>query len=89
MSKDELRRLLVDIAARHETGDAPWRLDRLDPAFAGELLDQIVGVSVEIARLDGKFKLSQNRSDEDRRRVREALAARTTDADLAMLRLMP
>jgi len=88
MTNDELRRLLADIAVRHETGDAPWRLDRLDPAFVDELLGQIVGVSVGIARLDGKFKLSQNRSDEDRRRVREALAARATEPDLAMLRLM-
>jgi transcriptional regulator len=88
MMNDELRRLLTDIAARHENGEAPWRLDGLDPAFVDELLGQIVGVSVEIARLDGKFKLSQNRSDEDRRRVREALAARATEADLAMLRLM-
>jgi transcriptional regulator len=88
MTKDELRRLLADIAARHETGEDAWRIDRLDPAFVDELLGQIVGVSVEIARLDGKFKLSQNRSDEDRRRVRDALALRATEPDLAMLRLM-
>ena len=89
MPKDELRRLLVDLATRHETGDDAWRIDRLDAALADELLGEIVGVSVEIARLDGKFKLSQNRSDEDRRRVREALAGRATEADLEMLGLMP
>ena len=89
MTKDELRRLLGNLAARHETGDTAWRLDRLDPALAEELLGQIVGFSIPIARLDGKFKLSQNRSDEDRRRVREALAARATEADLEMLGLMP
>ena len=88
MPKDELRRLLIDIAARNEKGDAAWRLDRLDPSFVDELLGQIVGFSIEIARLDGKFKLSQNRSDEDRRRVREALAGRATEADLEMLGLM-
>lgn len=88
MSREELRRLLADIAARHETGDAAWRLDRLDAAFVEELLGQIVGLSVEIARFDGKFKLSQNRSDEDRRRVREALAGRASEADLEMLGLM-
>ena len=88
MTRDELRRLLADLAARHETGDDAWRLERLDAALADELLGGIVGLSVEITRLDGKFKLSQNRSDEDRRRVREALATRATEADVEMLRLM-
>ncbi len=41
-------------------GGAPWR---------------IVAFEIPITRLEGKFKLSQNRSVEERRRVAEALAA--------------
>ena len=42
----------------------------------------------EVTRWEGKFKLSQNRSPRDRRRVRKALAARGTPDDLAVADLM-
>jgi transcriptional regulator len=86
MTEPALRGLLADLAAAHETaGPGAWRLDRLDPAFVAELLGGIVGVSMEIDRLEGKFKLSQNRSPEDRDRVARELAAtgRPGDAQLA------
>jgi transcriptional regulator len=89
MTKDDLHRLLVDLAAIHEAGSAsPWRVNDLDPVFRDELLDQIVGLSMPVARLEGKFKLSQNRSDADRVRVVEALAARGGADDLEMVELM-
>jgi len=85
MTKDETRRLVADLAAVHESGSrTPWRIDAADAALVDRLLDEIVGLSFEVARLDGKFKLSQNRSDEDRRRVRRGLTERGGPADLAM-----
>jgi predicted FMN-binding regulatory protein PaiB len=42
------------------------------PADAGH---SIVAFEIPITRLEGKLKLSQNRSAEDRRRVVEALSA--------------
>ncbi len=43
--------------------------------YPEKLLGGIVGLEIEITRLDGKFKLSQNRSGEDHARVQAALAA--------------
>jgi transcriptional regulator len=48
----------------------------------------IVAFEVEVTRWEGKFKLSQNRSPEDHRRVREALLTRGTPEDLAVAALM-
>jgi transcriptional regulator len=51
-------------------------VDLLDPQFVTDLLEEIVGIAIEVQRLDGKFKLSQNRSPADRARVARALAQR-------------
>ena len=69
------RGVVEELARRYE-GDRPdsWRADRLPADFYGGLLRGIVAFEMPIARLDGKFKLGQNRSVEDRRRVIEALA---------------
>lgn len=66
-----------------------------DPAFAVQwaglpegfrrtMLGNITGFRIPIARIEGKFKLSQNRSEIDRQSVREAHATGLPDArDLA------
>jgi predicted FMN-binding regulatory protein PaiB len=63
-------------------------IDELNPALFDELLAQIVGFAIPIARLDGTFKLSQNRSPEDRARVARILAARGRADDIEMVRWM-
>ena len=52
----------------------PWRME-LPQDFHQRMLGAIVGFEIQIARLSGKFKLSQNRSVDDRRRVMTALEA--------------
>lgn len=86
--KDDLLRLLTDLAARHEEGDSKWTPDELDPDELEELMEEIVGFEVEIAALEGKFKLSQNRAESDRRRVIDALRRRARPADEGVARLM-
>jgi transcriptional regulator len=86
LTTDELRRLLADMAAVHERGaERPIRIEKLDPEFFEPLLAKIVGFAVPISRLDGKFKLSQNRSPEDRARVARALAERGRADDIEMV----
>jgi transcriptional regulator len=43
---------------------------------------------VDVTRWEGKFKLSQNRSAADRRRVREALRQRGGPDDVALAGMM-
>ena len=50
------------------TRAAPWQLG-LDPARLDAMVGAIVGFRMRIKRIDAKFKLSQNRSDDDRARV--------------------
>src|SRR5207247_1816342 len=73
MPDDQLAALVGELAERHEAGaPEPWRFTDMTPDDRDKLLPQIVGLSIAIERLEGKFKLSQNRSDADRARVRAA-----------------
>jgi transcriptional regulator len=76
LAPDDLRALLKDLVEAHERAfEQPWRFDSLPAQLVDGLLRGIVGFEIAVDRLEGKIKLSQNRPPEDRRRVREALAA--------------
>ena len=51
------------------------------------MMHDIVGFEIEITRLEGKFKLSQNRPEHDRQHVIEELSQSdsATDRDTAAL----
>ena len=58
--------LVRRLTARHEAArPAPWSVDDALPAYIAGQLRAIVGVEVLIDRIEGKFKLSQNRSTAD------------------------
>ncbi|HVS24084.1 MAG TPA: FMN-binding negative transcriptional regulator [Gammaproteobacteria bacterium] len=72
------------LAARFERGSAaPWV-----PSYDAKRLAGIVGIEIRIIEIQGKFKLSQNRSAEDRARVVARLEATGTDNDEALARLV-
>lgn len=45
------------------------------PEYVEAMLQGIVGVELTLTRLEGKWKVSQNRSEADRRGVEEGLRA--------------
>jgi transcriptional regulator len=65
-----LRSILDEMVARFDT--TGWRL-YTGEEFLRPALDAIAGFEIDIDRLEGKQKLSQNRSPEDRARVIEWL----------------
>ena len=71
-----LRDLLGRLSAKYE-GDRPnaWRLDKAPGEFIDNLVKTITGFTIEVERVEGKFKLSQNRPGQDARRVTDALEA--------------
>ena len=70
--------LLKDLIAQHEPAYADhWR--SLPDGFKRTMLAGIVGFRMPIARIEGKFKLSQNRPESDRNAVRAAHASGTPD----------
>ena len=71
----------------HEGGRAmPWHVTDAPADFIEATQRAIVGIEIEVTRLEGKFKLSQNRSAEDRTGVvlgleADAMERRQPEAD--------
>jgi transcriptional regulator len=73
---ERLRAHLERLTARHEAAQPrPWSLDDTPAGYVDALLGAIVGIEIEIDRLDGKWKMSQNRPAEDVEGVARGLAA--------------
>ena len=69
--------LLARLSARHEAREAaPWQMSSLPEPFMRAMLNGIVGFELGVERLEGKFKLSQNRPAADRPRIVAALDRR-------------
>ena len=59
--------LVTRLTRRHEGGrETPWAVSDAPADFIRSQLKGIVGVRLPIARLEGKWKMSQNRTAEDR-----------------------
>ncbi|HUA92355.1 MAG TPA: FMN-binding negative transcriptional regulator [Terracidiphilus sp.] len=70
--------LLAGLIAAHEPAFAEkWQAQ--PEGYRRNLLAGIMGFRIPIARIEGKFKLSQNRSEADRRNVQSTHAAGTDD----------
>lgn len=82
----EVRETLDRLVAEYE-GDA-WSLAGQEPDFISRMTRGIVAFELPIGRVEGKFKLSQNRPDEDRRRVVAALEDAGDDASRDLARMM-
>lgn len=80
-----LRAHLDALTNQHESGRAvPWRIADTPPGFVETLLPALIGVEIPIARLTGKWKVSQNRPPRDRDGVVAGLRAEATDNARAM-----
>ena len=85
-----LHALVGRLTDQHEAPRAaPWSVDDAPADYVQPMLRAIVGIEIAVERLVGKWKLSQNRNEADRRGVAEGLAAETgadARAMAAMLR---
>jgi transcriptional regulator len=54
------------VATYESPATGPWSMDRLPDDYVQRMIKGIVAFEMPIARLEGKFKLSQNRSAADR-----------------------
>lgn len=65
-----LRGHLEQLTAHNEARfDAPWKMSDAPPDFLEKMLGAIVGIEIVINRLVGKWKLSQNQSNQNRNGV--------------------
>jgi transcriptional regulator len=84
--RDWLRALIERLTSQHEAGRAePWAVADAPDDYIDGLLKAIVGIEIAVTRLEGKWKMSQNRSVEDQRRVADDLASQPDTAAAALL----
>ena len=72
-----LRRLTGDSEATRvpPDGDAPWRVDDAPAEYIAQQMRAIVGVEIRVSRMEGKWKMSQNKSADTIDAVIAGLAA--------------
>ena len=87
--RDWLRTHLEALVAVHEASQAvPWKIDDAPADFIDGLLRMIVGIEIPIARLVGKWKVSQNRPEPDKVGVVAGLSSRGDAPSAAMADLV-
>jgi transcriptional regulator len=88
MERDAMVALLKNLVGKHESAfQKPWDFDPEDP-FMQKQMPAIAGFEIKIAKLQGKFKLNQNRTAADRAGVIEALSASEDPRQQSVARLM-
>jgi transcriptional regulator len=70
-----LRALVERLTDRHEAGRAkPWAVSDAPDDYVATMLRAIVGIAIPILRIEGTWKMSQNRPQADRSGVARGLA---------------
>lgn len=71
-----VRGVVGRLTRAHEASQpVPWKMSDAPADYIDDLLKAIVGIEIEITRLEGKLKLGQNREVRDARGAGEALRA--------------
>jgi transcriptional regulator len=87
--KHRLLEVVKELTKKHEQGrDSPWEVDDAPADYIDKMLGAIVGFALPIEHLEGKRKLSQNRSAADIAGVRDGLAASVDFRDQELAHLM-
>ena len=71
MARDALRRL---VEASEASIGSDWRMESLNAVYRDSMVEQIVAFEIPIQRMEGKAKLGQNRTLDDRAAVIARLA---------------
>jgi transcriptional regulator len=89
---DDSEWLLRQITAMTDVQEAaqpePWTVTDAPAPFVAAQLKGIVGIEIEITRIEGKWKVSQNRSEADRQGVAEGLRLAEGNASRQMADLV-
>ena len=84
-----LRAFVDTLTNRHESGRPdPWKVTDAPADYVDSMVKAIVGIEIPLTRLIGKWKVSQNRPEQDRAGVVEGLIREGGGAAEAMARLV-
>ncbi|QLC73154.1 FMN-binding negative transcriptional regulator [Pseudomonas sp. LPB0260] len=82
---ERLLQLVSRLSEHHEAGRAqPWAVSDAPRDYIDAMLRAIVGFALPIQRLDGQWKLSQNRNQADRQGVHQGLTGSDAHRDRAL-----
>jgi transcriptional regulator len=82
-----LRRLVEDLTVSQEQGrPKPWAVGDAPEDFIATMVNAIIGIEIPIDRIEGKWKISQNRPELDRRGVAAGLRAEGNAAMSALVK---
>lgn len=77
--------LVAKLTAVHEASQRlPWKVADAPEEFTHRLLEMIVGIEIPISKIEGKWKLSQNRPKADRLGLMAGLEAQGDEASQSM-----
>jgi transcriptional regulator len=80
-----VRGVVARLTRKMEAGEAvPWKMGDAPADFIQTMLQAIVGIEIEVTRLVGKTKLSQNKAAADRLGAINGVRQRETDAATAL-----
>ena len=84
-----LARHLAELSVRHEASrQSTWSVDQAPAEYIAQQKQAIVGIQIAIERVEGKWKMSQNRSNEDIDGVVRGLEASAVASDHEVARVM-
>ena len=84
-----LRAFVAKLTDRHEAGRAArWKVTDAPADYIDKMVTAIVGIELPVARLFGKWKVSQNRPARDREGVVAGLQQQGNDVSTAMAELV-
>ena len=87
--RDWLRAQVNALTLAHEKDRAvPWAVSDAPDAYIDQMLRAIVGIEIAVSRIEGKWKVSQNRTPEDRAGVVAGLEAARDPGAQAVARMV-
>lgn len=83
-----VRKALARLTHRFERDRAePWSMKEAPPEIIEQRVHAVVGIEIDVRRIEGKWKMSQNRSDEDRVGIADRLRDIGSNACVAVAAL--
>ncbi|WP_291914623.1 FMN-binding negative transcriptional regulator [Limnohabitans sp.] len=76
-----VRGVVARLTREHEASEPrPWKMGDSPPEYIAQMLKAVVGIQVEIQRIEAKAKLSQNREARDRLNAADTLLTKGAEA---------
>lgn len=87
--RELLREIVTALTEKHEAAsERPWKVTDAPADYVDAMLNAIIAFELRITRLQASWKLSQNRTEADRRGAMEGLSERGNEVSGEMQRLL-